>query len=157
MNHILSIPSVASYHPNLPPWYVQAYNLGAWIDSGAPYNSNDVPEAQKSVDVLWSKLGPSQMSNYGPLITHWWLPNNGFGQWSYCWSIVQKIGSITSKKHLSCWPDLTLLEANIQAGNVLNLGQLQQLLQNTNAIHLMDQVALINAGLANLEIQLNSS
>jgi hypothetical protein len=57
MNHLVAIPSVASYHPQLPARYVQEYNLGARIEVGAPYNPLDVNDASKTAKLLRSKFG----------------------------------------------------------------------------------------------------
>jgi hypothetical protein len=62
MNHIVAIPSVASYHPQLPARYVQDYNLGARIEIGVVYNPHDIDDASKTAKLLRSKFGVQILS-----------------------------------------------------------------------------------------------
>jgi len=59
MNHLITIPSIASYYPHLPTRYVQEYNLGAQIEVGVAYNPLDIKDATKTAQLLHSKFSLS--------------------------------------------------------------------------------------------------
>jgi hypothetical protein len=65
--HRIAIPSVTSYHPQLPARYVQDYNLGARIDVGAAYNPVELDHAKETATLLRSKYSLSFIALVCPM------------------------------------------------------------------------------------------